>query len=150
MFFFSLDCMTSNNGFYGDEILYKKLEFFRALRGSALENRRKWYGFGSSTVFQTVRYTVSESTVSDGTVAHTTVFQMVFGLVSNNKGFPQPYCGVVSQGVFSPVPSLSTVLVCLAPLAQKCFVHQPYTRIKHPLTSTILLCIPQSGFVAKI
>ena len=35
--------------------------------------------FGSSTVFQTVRYTVSESTVYDGTVAHTKVFQMVFG-----------------------------------------------------------------------
>ena len=35
--------------------------------------------FGSSTVFQKVRYTVSESTVSDGTVAHTKVFQMVFG-----------------------------------------------------------------------
>ena len=99
----TLDWMTSNNGFYGDKILYKNLEFFRALQGSALENRRKWYGFGSSTVFQTVRYTVSESsvsesTVSDGTVAHTTVFQMVFGLASNNKGFPQPSCGVVSQG----------------------------------------------------
>ena len=35
--------------------------------------------FGSSTVFQTVRYMVSESTVSNGTFAHTTVFQMVFG-----------------------------------------------------------------------
>ena len=35
--------------------------------------------FGSSAVFQTVRYMVSESTVSDGTFAHTTVFQMVFG-----------------------------------------------------------------------
>ena len=96
----------------------KILEFFRALQGSALENRRKWYGFGSSTVFQTVRYTVSESsvsesTVSDGTVAHTTVFQMVFGLASNNKGFPQPSCGVVSQGVFFPVPSLSTVFVMM-------------------------------------
>ena len=34
---------------------------------------------GSSTVFQTVRYMVSEFTVSDGTFAHTTVFQMVFG-----------------------------------------------------------------------
>ena len=33
----------------------------------------------SPTVFQTVRYMVSESTVSDGTFAHTTVFQMVFG-----------------------------------------------------------------------
>ena len=48
------------------------------------------------------------------------------------------------------VPSLSTVLVCLAPLAQKCFVHQPYKHTNHPLTSTILLCIPQSGFVAKM
>ena len=48
------------------------------------------------------------------------------------------------------VPSLSTVLVCLAPLAQKCFVDQPCTHTSHPLTSTILLCIPQSGFVAKI
>ena len=48
------------------------------------------------------------------------------------------------------VPSLSTALICLAPLAQKCFVHQPYTHTNHSLTSTILLCIPQSEFVAKI
>ena len=40
-----------------------------------VENGTVW----SSTVFQTVRYMVSESTVSDGTFAHTTVFQMVFG-----------------------------------------------------------------------
>ena len=108
--------------------------------------------FGSSTVFQTVRYTVSESTVSDGTVAHAMVFQMVPGiwLASNNKGFPQPYFGVVSEGVLFPVPTLSAVLVCLAPLAQKCFVHQPYTHTNHPPTSIILLCIPQSGFFAKI
>ena len=52
--------------------------FFRALHGSALENRRKWYGLEFHG-FQTVRYRVSESTVSDGTFAHTTVFQMVFG-----------------------------------------------------------------------
>ena len=30
--------------------------------------------FGSSTVFQMVRYMISESTAFDGTVAHTTVF----------------------------------------------------------------------------
>ena len=42
--------------------------------------------FGSSTVFQTVRCMVSESTISDGTFAHTTVFQMVFS-------YGIPHCG---------------------------------------------------------
>ena len=52
----------------------------RALHGSALENRSKWYGLGVPRFFKRcgIRY-LTESTVYDGTVAHTMVFQMVFG-----------------------------------------------------------------------
>ena len=55
-----------------------KLKKFRALHGSALGNRRKWYGLGVPRFFKrcgiwylSLRY--------DGTFAHITVFQMVFG-----------------------------------------------------------------------
>ena len=119
----------------------------RALYGSALENRSKWYGLGVSRFFKRCG------------IRHLSLRYMMVRLPTSR--FFKWYLVTVSQHCGKQMALyMVTIFLCGGQMARymvtvflrgrqmarymvQCFVHQPcYTHTNHSLTSTILLCIP--------